>query len=546
MRRSAFTLVELMVSIALVLVLMYGVTQVFSTTQSVVSSNQAISNATRDARSAQSVLSRDFDSFAEDGPFVIIHNENRPAFRTRAELDGDRDYAAATTPTARDAAIITRDLDGDNVEGTGAGETTQTAEINERNHRLDTLSFFTRGLFKRQTGGSVASGGTSPFLANMTGTEAWVWYGHLRLSNNAGSLTAAQDPGQGTIGNNGNNLLAASWAFGREAIILKAPDKDGFIDDRSTPAQHQVYMTGGAALAPLAVNTPANVGTFLIQSSRYDLAGIGMSDYRGKLITFLNAPANANVAWWDQLFSGSTAAAQATPTVPTRFMASPLVSRPITSESLSQQAPIFLPGCSSVTIEYAGDFVGQDNTVYTTGTSNVISPTWGDVVSVYRPANPVAPPAAVGTDGVIDYIPVVPAPGAPAGSLPRSIIRWYGAPRNVYHTTNATGGLSIPGWTAAAKSRNLTEVVPLRDVWRTLPIEAANVVGAPFEKNTQATMPTKADYLGAGGMPAGAEYTCAFGPNDPKPKMIRLTFTIDDPLGRTPNGVTQEMVFTLP
>jgi prepilin-type N-terminal cleavage/methylation domain-containing protein len=544
MRRHAFTLVELMVSIALVLILMYGVTQVFSTTQSVVSSNQAISNATRDARSAQSVLSRDFDSFAEDGPFVIIHNEYRPAFRTRAELDGDRDYATAATPAARDAAILTRDIDGDNVEGSSAGETTQAAEINERNHRLDTIGFFTRGLFKRQTGGALPAG-DSPFLANMTGTEAFVWYGHLRLSNNAGSLTAAQDPGQGTIGNNGNNLLAASWVFGREAIILKAPDKDGFIDDRSTPAQHQVYMTGGVALAPLAVNTPANAGTFLIQSSRYDLAGIGMSDYRGKLITFLNNPANTNVAWWDQLFSGSSTAAQVASAPPTRFFASPLVTKPITPASLSQQSPIFLPGCSSVVIEYAGDFVGQDNTVYT-GTSNVISPTWGDVVSVYRPANPVAPPAATGTDGVIDYIPIVPGPGAPAGTLPSTRIRWYGAPRNIYGTTSATGALSIPGWTAAAKSRNLTEVVPLRDVWRTLPIEAFNLVGAPFERNTNATMPQKADYLGANGMQAGAEYTCAFGPNDPRPRMIRMTFTMDDPLGRTPSGTTWEMVFTLP
>jgi prepilin-type N-terminal cleavage/methylation domain-containing protein len=549
MKRPAFTLVELMVSIALVLILMYGVTQVFSTTQSVVSSNQAISNATRDARSAQTVLSRDFDSFAGDGPFIIIHNEYRPAFRTRAELNGDRDYATATTPAARDNAILTRDIDGDNVEG-GAGETTAPAEINERNHRIDTLSFFTRGLFKRQTGGAMPNG-DSPFLANMTGTEAFVWYGHLRLANNAGALTAQQDPGQGTIGNNSANLFAASWAFGREAVLLKAESRDPntgqlSITDNSNPPQQQIYYKGALPLSPLAVNSPATAGTFLIQSSRYDLAGIGMSDYRAKLITFLNNPANANVAWWDQLFSGSSAAAQANAgLVPTRFFASPLVTKPITPASLSQLAPMFLPGCSSIIVEYAGDFVGQDNTVYT-GTSNTISPTWGDVVSVYKPTNPNAPPAAIGTDGVIDYIPVVPGPGSPAGVLPTTRIRWYGAPRNIFGTTSATGALSIPGWTAAAKSRNLTEVVPLRDLWRTLPIEAFNQTGAPFEKNVNTSIPSKPDYFGANGLPVGAEYTVAFGPLDPKPKMIRLTFTMDDPLGRTTSGVTWEMVFTLP
>jgi hypothetical protein len=56
----------------------------------------------------------------------------------------------------------------------------------------------------------------------------------------------------------------------------------------------------------------------------------------------------------------------------------------------------------------------------------------------------------------------------------------------------------------------------------------------------------KADYLSATGMPLGAEYSCAWGPNDPKPKLIRIIFTIDDPLGRTPTGQQFENVFEVP
>src|SRR3954447_8040046 len=82
---AGFTLVELMISIALVLILMYGVSKVFTTTQAVVSSGQAISTQTRDARGTQSVLSQDFARYAADSPCMILHSEYRPAFRNLAD-----------------------------------------------------------------------------------------------------------------------------------------------------------------------------------------------------------------------------------------------------------------------------------------------------------------------------------------------------------------------------------------------------------------------------------------------------------------------------
>jgi type II secretory pathway pseudopilin PulG len=518
MKRSAFTLVELIVAIGLSVILMLGIAKVFTTTQAVVSSNQAISTATRDARAVQSVLAKDFNDFAQDGPFMILHNEARPAFRNAQDAAGDRD-----------ANPMTRDLDGDNLEN----DVTLPAEYNERNHRLDTLSFFMRSLRPRVTGGTVAQNGASPFIASMTSQEEWAWFGHLRLSANNGSLTNLQDPGAGTIGVNQNNLYSSQWVFGRELILLRTVDKDGEIKDNAGTA-NLFISAAPSALAPLAIDSRANSGTYLMQNSRYDLANTSIADYRTKLTTFLNNPANANVPWWDQLFSGSSIAAGTLST--TRFESVPFVTKPITPASLSQLAPIFLNNASSVTIEYAGDYLEQS--------LDQNSATFGTVTGVYKPVS-LAPNVRAATDGRIDFIALPVPAGSPPGTRPQTRIRWYGQPRNSNGTT-LNGKLTIPGWQAGRTANDLTEVVPLRDVWRTYAPEAFNQTGAPFEKNTQTTMPPKADYLAAGGgMVAGNDYTCAWTGADPRPKMIRLIVTIDDPQGRTPSGTTVEMVFNL-
>jgi hypothetical protein len=410
------------------------------------------------------------------------------------------------------------------------------AQYNDRNHRLDTLSFFTRSLRHRITGGNEPNGDT-PFIATMTATEAWVWFGHLRLANSVGSLTAQQDPGIGTIGVNSNNLYSSQWAFGRVAMLL-SPEEAGKIRDKSNVAQVHIN-SGTVALGPLAVGSPPNAGpgTFTIQSSRYDLAGTTISDYRSKLSTYLSNPANANVAWWDQLFSGNSIAVQNGTLTTARFSAVPFVKKPITPADVAQLSPIFLANCSSVTIEYAGDYLEQNN--------DISSGTFGVVTAVYKPANP-GPNVRAATDGRIDYIALPRPTGVPLTTPQQTRIRWYGMPRNANGSKTTAGALTIPGWVNGRTSNDLTEVVPLRDVWRTYQPEAFNQVGAPFEKNTSITMPPKADYYGAGGMVAGNDYTCAWGPSDPKPKMIRLILTIDDPLGRTPSGQTFEYVFTLP
>jgi prepilin-type N-terminal cleavage/methylation domain-containing protein len=120
MKRTAFTLVELLVAIALVLVLMVGVNQVFRTTTATVAANQAVSDNTREARGAQSVFAQDFDSYASDGACMLILNCTQAAYRNRADELSDRD-----------GNKLTIDVDASNTEGDPgvAGETISPALV---------------------------------------------------------------------------------------------------------------------------------------------------------------------------------------------------------------------------------------------------------------------------------------------------------------------------------------------------------------------------------------------------------------------------------
>ena len=86
---GAFTLVEMLVTVALMLVLMLAVTQIFSIAGRTMSGGQAIGAAVRDAQAAQAVMARDFAAAASDGPCFIIRSSRVAAFRN------NNDYLSA-------------------------------------------------------------------------------------------------------------------------------------------------------------------------------------------------------------------------------------------------------------------------------------------------------------------------------------------------------------------------------------------------------------------------------------------------------------------
>src|SRR5580658_51970 len=69
--RGGFTLVELMISIALVLVLMVGVNYVFTKAADAISAGQTTNTISRDSQSAQAVLFDDFNHVNKNPPCFI-------------------------------------------------------------------------------------------------------------------------------------------------------------------------------------------------------------------------------------------------------------------------------------------------------------------------------------------------------------------------------------------------------------------------------------------------------------------------------------------
>src|ERR1700761_8111267 len=85
--RHGFTLIELMISIALVVILILGVSQVFQYTTQAVGSGEAVTSAIRSSRSAQTSFDRDFAALvgpgtgSNDAPCLIIGSRAVYAFR---------------------------------------------------------------------------------------------------------------------------------------------------------------------------------------------------------------------------------------------------------------------------------------------------------------------------------------------------------------------------------------------------------------------------------------------------------------------------------
>jgi prepilin-type N-terminal cleavage/methylation domain-containing protein len=651
----AFTLVELMISIAIALILILGVSRVFSYSTDAVGAGQALVDVSRDARAAAAVFARDLSGAVLDGsPCIIIRSAQNFAFRNKA------DYQAATNfETAANGTPYP------NPQYDQMGNQINPANYGSQSHRQDMFSFFAQGRFRRQTANqhnpNITGLPQTSFAADQTSNQAWIWYGHLVLPDNTLQPINWRNPGEDGIGSahnssnlapmqfDPNNLFASQWILGREAILLQPTDANGMMYDRNgtpqeylcrPPLNYKVYYqdTPPQGPEPLPPNTQADPNTLLsnpygagtlngyptfpspafnnvslpwfspslypldvntqpafissssttsngpqwnmssttsfgagtysnpslpLWTSRYDVANTSIAEYRNILKRYIEEiprvyPGNIKtVDWWDPLMSWM------------RFYGNPFIQKPLSmangtlsvdpNAQAAQLAPCFLAGCSQFIVEYAGDYLNQN-------------PATGQVLNTY-----VDGP----TDGQVDF--VVDQNG-------NRQIRWYGLPRAVpnvgsipLQTTNTTqNNPQLPNPYIA----NAQNVYPLTDIWSTeTPANNANSPSpycAPFEKvylpgvtNTQyeplATPvyleaapgspppPWKylnkrqsgIDYFSApnGSYSAGLEpdeiYTCAWGPYDRKPLMIRITITMEDPNNRLANGQTYQFVFRL-
>ena len=424
-RSAAFTLVEMLVTVALMLVLMLAVTQIFSIAGRTMSGGQAIAAAVRDAQAAQAVMAHDFAAAASDGPCFIIRNSRIAAFRN----NGDYSSALDTTVVA---GPLRDDLDGSNsldpanatptadcrydTDGDGKYDSAYSPLLyNFRNHRLDSIMFFARDRFRRQTGNSLA------LVDDTSSSEAAIAYEHLWLPDNNIAFTGNTLPGAGDTTSNPNNFFATQWLLGRQAMVMINPPAawdatvtyttgqmvtdsgqtyralQGSLGKTPSSSPDSWVLEVGYAqvggLTPFAYNsasTDSNPKTPL-QGSRYDLALTTISTFKTNQV--FAAPIwavgqsyavndfvtdNGNIYYAVTASSPSTAGDQPSTGSPkwqlsnwydtlmtpmpgglNRFQANPFVAKPVTPASVSAQAPIFLPACTQFIIEFAGDYVSQ-------------------------------------------------------------------------------------------------------------------------------------------------------------------------------------------
>jgi len=514
--RRGFTLLEVLVSIALVLIIILGVNQVFALTSQAVGAGNAVSTIVRDARSAQSIITEDLGN-AEilRAPFFLIQSEVLLAFRNRADQLADIDYSPANTNRAQvEASVLSVDRDRNGREN-DAGDSASRAFLTTRTHRADILKFFTRQTGRRQTGNA------GSYTSGISSSEQYVVYGHLRQPSLPDNLQTGRLPGIGPSGtvlrpiggssasaptdgsDNPNNFYATQWILGRNAFLLRDPEVVGSnriirepAGGPSTSATNATYYGRGASGyqpnnnsgAPFTESSQATtdgsslIGTELIQYSIYDLIGVPMERYRSEFLPNYILIGGRQTTWTNAFAY--------------RHTGYPAPSRPLSSQGVARTVPCFIPACTQFVVEYAGDFVTQD-------------PNTGAVTAV-------ADATGAGTDTLIDYNVVTD------NSVTRRVIRWYGFPRDV----NSDGRII-----AAA------DVVPLRDFLSTQML---------FERN----VPARAtDYGNLQGVAANAIYRCAWGPDTaglPAPKMIRILMAIDDPAARVANEQFFEFIVELP
>jgi len=185
---AGFTLIEVMLSLAILLLLMAGMNVVFRTTSDTVKAGQMLNELTRNSRAVRPVFFDDLRNCATDSPCFIISSCIVPQYLNAADAN-----ASSSTGLPTSGGCL----------------------LGSHMHRADQLSFFVRGLFKRKTANTPE---TSTVFLNSTTTsdEAFVHYGHLRMLSSDGLNYIGPD--DVTFGN--QQPYAADWVLGRNQILL--------------------------------------------------------------------------------------------------------------------------------------------------------------------------------------------------------------------------------------------------------------------------------------------------------------------------------------
>jgi hypothetical protein len=345
------------------------------------------------------------------------------------------------------------------------------------------------------------------------------------------------------------------------------PDNTGAIyDPANSPQQYYAKVipapTAPENLTPLSYGSNSG-GSGPIQDSRLDLAGTSMRQYQGyvRSVAWPNQTGGGVQTWYIPILTvdQTTPISQLRPRNATRFACKPWVAKSANAGQMTFEeamtAPLFVRGCSQFTVEFAGDYLTQNDIISPSGAVSTV-PT---AIPGLGRATDLGVATAAKSDGVLDFDVVLTDQGG-GPKVPIKKIRWYGMTRSL------TGVADDP----APKARWLPNpdlVHPvnwhLRTVSTTPPFTSL-----PFEKLGTNAFPQNRP-------PCVDAYTCVWSPyelgklngttgsssNPPTPNdatygqsypngfmpwMVRITMRVDDPNGRLAEGQTVEWVFNMP
>jgi prepilin-type N-terminal cleavage/methylation domain-containing protein len=519
-RRNAFTLIEVLISVALVLMLTYGIAQVFKMSTDTVGAQMAIGGFVRDHRAAVTTLTEDFRNCVNDSPLFLI--DSQVAYDGTPETVNGvltrRGFRAGFKNPLEELQNLDPNKDPTVYEENGQTLTADFNQYTDRTPRLDRLGFFARGLYRRQTASR------TQVFSPTTSTEAYIWYGHTAYPggstypNPSGGIDPdLRLPFMMTIP---QNQYAKDRILGRMAILLGDRNSfqaaDSYLSPAAPPPPH--------SLAPLDYFTGAFINHKDLADTTIDL----WRTYANDAYAF-----NSNTWYWPMDDDLSTFADNSLNSPPAlaandriwRGLCQPTLVRPINSPELSQTTSCFIPNCIQFIVEYAGDYLAQD-------------PTTGKATDAKSKRDINTGVVTDGkTDGEIDYILETVSPG-----ITVKRIRWYGLPRD----TNGDGFI------------NEVDVLPLADVLDFYGIRSGSggAAEAPWEKvlpfpgfmdpamkdpvtkNQDYRNFTVANNLS----PKHFKYICAW--HNDAPAMIRISLKFNDPAGRLQDGQWYEYVLT--
>jgi prepilin-type N-terminal cleavage/methylation domain-containing protein len=471
-RTAGFTLLELMISIALVLILLVGVNYVFRTAVDSIGAGEQIIQFTQDSRTASRELLSDFNNVAPDPPCFIIASQIVPQFLNANDAQNGTDPRYFVDSSSGITYIYGTYIPTA-VPAMPAPSATvvyiPAAVPNHIDHRCDMVRFYVHGLFPRRTGND----GTFISTTTSSAQDAFVTIGHAMLptvdasvfvgpTTDGPSATLGLQPIPGhlvQVGWPSTNsaqvgtpsytsynspvtyqeggvtptqrigAYASDWVLARNVMLLRdpntiAPNENGYARLNAGPPWY-----GGVNLTPIGNDSPDSSAYYGgVQSSRYDLAARTMEQVRRDVADAIlyqkaNYPTVANNSmnfWWNPLVYNLGAFLISTSGPAYQFMGvtgSPPTSIVLTPDLARMNAnpqiptPLSAQGVALMApyfLQHASQFIVEYAGDYLQQDSTPADANYGGITGL-------------GQDGQIDFV---------VDQYGNRRIRWYGMPRS--------------------------------------------------------------------------------------------------------------------